>query len=184
MAEIVAPRWGWKHFLPGNPGRRSCLALPWAGLRQAVGLRSSLWQARLHPRAAASMGPRRHFTRGCAADFRFPWPASALLKPGRANGQARGPCDRRGRSCVQRIARAQTDMPSQSSELVALGSAIAELRREKGISTGDLAKHANLTPSDLEKIERREIEATLLDVVALAQALGSDAQRLLARAAL
>ncbi|MCE9609562.1 MAG: helix-turn-helix domain-containing protein [Chthoniobacter sp.] len=75
-------------------------------------------------------------------------------------------------------------MPEKSPELSALGSAIADLRRERGASTDDVAKQAKIAPSFLEEIERGEKEATLLDVVAIADALGSDVQRLMARAGL
>ncbi|MBS1634600.1 MAG: helix-turn-helix transcriptional regulator [Bacteroidetes bacterium] len=58
--------------------------------------------------------------------------------------------------------------------LVKVGNNIVRIRKEKGISSKELAEHLDMEPSNLTPIEKGRINTTLLTLHKIAQILGVD----------
>jgi transcriptional regulator with XRE-family HTH domain len=62
-----------------------------------------------------------------------------------------------------------------------IGARLAELRKEAGLTQRALASRLNKPPSFVAKLERAERRLDILDVEALANALGLEAARVVER---
>ena len=62
--------------------------------------------------------------------------------------------------------------------LIALGKRINEIRRQKGISTYELALSSNVSRSQINAIERGQINTTISTIKALATALDIELKEL------
>jgi DNA-binding XRE family transcriptional regulator len=85
---------------------------------------------------------------------------------------------------IQEVPGLNAVMANVEDSLAALGAALHEAREKQRWTVEDLAEKCGLSASAIAAFESGQAEATLLDVVALAKALGTTPQQLFANAAL